>query len=133
MLNAQDFRQLLTVHRSRLSPRIHWKSIRRSGTAAIHDLNGEELTLDAEVAAWDPHARYLNGAATIVLADDDPLCADDLYQHLSPAENFEATVRANVSRWTEARLYQITASGRVGRPDQRAASRHNRGSPTPFR
>ena len=66
-----------------------------------------------------PWLHWQSMNATILLAPDDPLRDNPLYQSLSGAEDFELTVRAGVSRWTAARLkHAVTPDGRVADLDR---------------
>lgn len=61
-----------------------------------------------------PWLHWQSMNATILLAPDDPLRRNPLYQSLSGAEDLELTVRAGVSRWTGVRLkHAVTSDGRV--------------------
>lgn len=66
-----------------------------------------------------PWMNWQSMNATILLAPDDPLRENPLYQSLIGAEDLELTVRAGVSRWTAARLRQVvTPDGRVSDLDR---------------
>ncbi|MFI6449311.1 hypothetical protein [Kitasatospora sp. NPDC050543] len=63
-----------------------------------------------------PWSNWQSQSATIRLADDDPLRADPLFQATVGAEGLELTIRSLVSRWTEARLAEVTKTGVVTHP-----------------
>ncbi|WP_354637439.1 hypothetical protein [Kitasatospora camelliae] len=64
-----------------------------------------------------PWSNWQSQSATIRLDEDDPVRADPLFKEVIGAERLELTVRALVSRWTEARLAEVTRTGTVARPD----------------
>ncbi|MDT0610445.1 hypothetical protein [Streptomyces lancefieldiae] len=65
-----------------------------------------------------PWLNWQSERATIRLADDDPLRRDPLYQQVTGAQKLELTVRSLVTRWTAARLAEVTANGVVEHPDR---------------
>lgn len=65
-----------------------------------------------------PWINWQSMNATIVLAADDPLRNNPLYQSLSGAEDLEFTVRRGVSRWTAKRLkHEVTPEGQLNNLD----------------
>ncbi|MFJ3202953.1 hypothetical protein [Streptomyces sp. NPDC086989] len=65
-----------------------------------------------------PWNNWQSERATIRLADDDPLRHDQLFQQVIGAERLELTVRFLITRWTAARLAEVTANGVVDHPDR---------------
>ncbi|MFB6805141.1 hypothetical protein [Streptomyces sp. NPDC056387] len=65
-----------------------------------------------------PWINWQSERATIRLADDDPLRHDQLFQQVIGAERLELTVRFLITRWTAARLAEVTANGVVDHPDR---------------
>ncbi|MFE9936804.1 hypothetical protein [Streptomyces hirsutus] len=65
-----------------------------------------------------PWLNWQSERATVRLADNDPLRRDPLYQQVTGAQKLELTVRSLVTRWTAARLAEVTANGVVEHPDR---------------
>jgi hypothetical protein len=65
-----------------------------------------------------PWSNWQSERATIRLADDDPLRREPLYEQVTGAQKLELTVRSLITRWTDARLAKVTASGVVQHPDR---------------
>ncbi|MFC5249198.1 hypothetical protein [Streptomyces nigrescens] len=64
-----------------------------------------------------PWINWQSQSAAIQLPDNDPLRDNPLYRRVIGAENLETTVRAQINRWTAARLEKVTAGGIVQHPD----------------
>jgi len=64
-----------------------------------------------------PWLNWQSMRATIILADDDPLRQNPLWQQLTGAEDLEIMITATVARWTAARLERAIAGGQVEHAD----------------
>ncbi|MEU8843317.1 hypothetical protein AB0D97_30015 [Streptomyces roseus] len=77
-------------------------------------INGSAVMKELRI----PWINWQSERATIRLAEDDPLRQDQLFQQVVGAERLELTVRSLITRWTAARLAEVTANGVVDHPDR---------------